>query len=154
MDDCGKVSRNQLQGLPVVQYGVAGIDLGSERHWVCAPTPDGTAREVADFGATTTELIRMAEWLLERGANGLAAQGAGVATRGGAAGGGVTEVAVVAGVVAVGLLAEPAAGCRLSARACSSSRRRRLSSRERTWAIMARARFISWRLQLGAVAMV
>jgi len=31
----------------------AGIDLASERHWVCAPTADGTAREVADFGATT-----------------------------------------------------------------------------------------------------
>jgi transposase len=47
----------------MIRQNVAGIDLGSERHWVCAPTPDGSGREIADFGATTPELIRMAEWL-------------------------------------------------------------------------------------------
>ena len=53
----------QLEGLPVIRRGVAGIDLGSEQHWVCAPTLDRSGREVAHFGATTAELIRMAEWL-------------------------------------------------------------------------------------------
>jgi transposase len=78
MDDCDGVSRGQLQGLPMVRREVAGIDLGSERHWVCAPTPDGTAREVADFGATTAELIRMAEWLLERKVKSVAMESTGV----------------------------------------------------------------------------
>jgi hypothetical protein len=50
-------------GLPVVQRNVAGIDLGSESHLVCAPTVDGGGREVAELGATTPELVRMAKWL-------------------------------------------------------------------------------------------
>jgi len=58
-------SRKQIEGLPVVRRNIAGIDLGSERHWVCAPSLDGSAREVADFGATTPELIRMGQWLKE-----------------------------------------------------------------------------------------
>jgi transposase len=80
MDDSGEntVSRSQLQGLPIVQSDVAGIDLGSERHWVCAPTVDRSAREVADFGATTAELIRMAEWLLERKVKSAAMESTGV----------------------------------------------------------------------------
>ena len=59
-------SRSEVQGLPVVLRDAAGIDLGSERHWVCAPTPDGAGREVTSFGATTPELIQMAKWLQER----------------------------------------------------------------------------------------
>jgi len=56
-------SRRQLEGLPLIRQNVAGIDLGSERHWVCAPTLDGKGREIANFGAPTSELVRMAEWL-------------------------------------------------------------------------------------------
>ena len=59
-------SSRPIEGLPVVRHKVAGIDLGSERHWVCAPTIDGSGREVADFGATTPEWIRMAQWLNAR----------------------------------------------------------------------------------------
>ena len=62
----GSKDRRQIEGLPIVRRNVAGIDLGSERHWVCAPARDGSGREVADFGATTLELLRMAEWLKER----------------------------------------------------------------------------------------
>jgi transposase len=62
----GSHSRKQLQGLPLVRADVAGVDIGSQRHWVCAPTQDGGGREIADFGATTPELIRMAEWLKAR----------------------------------------------------------------------------------------
>lgn len=71
-------SRKQIEGLPVVRRNVAGIDLGSERHWVCAPSLDGTAREVADFGATTPELIRMGEWLKERQVESVAMESTGV----------------------------------------------------------------------------
>jgi transposase len=68
----------QLQGLPVIRPNVAGIDLGSERHWVCAATLDRSGREVASFGATTAELIRMAEWLKARQVESVAMESTGV----------------------------------------------------------------------------
>src|SRR5215471_11666620 len=71
-------SRRQLEGLPVIRASVAGIDLGSEQHWVCAPTRDRSGREVASFGATTAELIRMAEWLQARQVESVAMESTGV----------------------------------------------------------------------------
>ena len=71
-------SRRQLAGLPLIRGNVAGIDLGSERHWVCAPTLDGRGREIADFGATTPELVRMAEWLKARQVESVAMESTGV----------------------------------------------------------------------------
>jgi transposase len=67
-----------LEGLPVIRRGVAGIDLGSEQHWVCAATLDRSGREVAHFGATTAELIRMAEWLKARQVESVAMESTGV----------------------------------------------------------------------------
>jgi transposase len=77
-DEESSGSRRQLQGLPLIRWNVAGIDLGSQRHWVCAPTVDGKAREVADFGATTPELILMAEWLKARHVESVAMESTGV----------------------------------------------------------------------------
>ena len=74
----GAGSTRQIEGLPVVRHKVAGIDLGSERHWVCAPAVEGSGREVADFGATTPELIRMAQWLKERNVESVAMESTGV----------------------------------------------------------------------------
>ena len=71
-------SSKQIAGLPVVRHRVAGIDLGSERHWVCAPTVEGSGREVAEFGGTTSELIRMAQWLKERTVESVAMESTGV----------------------------------------------------------------------------
>ena len=71
-------SRRQLAGLPLIRGNVAGIDLGSERHWVCAPTLDGKGREIANFGATTSELVRMAEWLKARQVESVAMESTGV----------------------------------------------------------------------------
>jgi len=71
-------SPRPIEGLPVVRYKVAGIDLGSERHWVCAPRIEGSGREVADFGATTPELIRMAQWLKARQVESVAMESTGV----------------------------------------------------------------------------
>ncbi len=70
--------RRQLEGLPVIRDKVAGIDLGSERHWVCAPTVAGDGREITSFGATTPELIRMAEWLKARQVESVAMESTGV----------------------------------------------------------------------------
>ena len=74
----GAGSSRQIEGLPVVRHKVAGIDLGSERHWVCAPTVEGSGREVADFGATTSELMRMAKWLQARKVESVAMESTGV----------------------------------------------------------------------------
>jgi len=71
-------STRTIAGLPVVRAKVAGIDIGSERHWVCAPGLEGSGREVADFGATTPELVRMAEWLKERKIESVAMESTGV----------------------------------------------------------------------------
>src|SRR6202521_1755513 len=68
----------EIDGLPVIRRRVAGKDLGSERHWVCAPTVEGSGREVADFGATTPELIRMAQWLKARKVESVAMERTGV----------------------------------------------------------------------------
>ncbi len=74
----GSGARRQIEGLPIVRRNVAGIDLGSERHWVCAPAQDGGGREVADFGGTTPELTRMAKWLKDRGVEWVAMESTGV----------------------------------------------------------------------------
>jgi len=71
-------NRGQLAGLPIIRHNVAGIDLGSERHWVCAATRDRSGREVASFGATTAELIRIAEWLKARQVESVAMESTGV----------------------------------------------------------------------------
>lgn len=72
-------SPKRIEGLPVVRHQVAGIDLGSERHWVCAPAVEGSGdREVANFGATTSELVRMGKWLKERKVESVAMESTGV----------------------------------------------------------------------------
>src|SRR5215469_2633773 len=71
-------NRRQLEGLPVIRRNVAGVDLGSERHWVCGPTQDGKGREIASFGATTPELLRLAEWLKARQVESVAMESTGV----------------------------------------------------------------------------
>jgi transposase len=71
-------SQMEAEGLPVVRANVAGIDLGSKQHWVCAPKPGGPGREVKSFGATTPELERMVAWLKERNVASVAMESTGV----------------------------------------------------------------------------
>lgn len=73
-DGCGP----EELGMPVLQLRVAGIDVGSKEHWVCAPTVDATAREVAVFGCTTPEVEELAAWLKERGITSVAMESTGV----------------------------------------------------------------------------
>ena len=61
-----------------MRHGAAGIDLGSEVHWVCAPKINGKGRDVATFGATTPELEKMAFWLKERKVDRVALESTGV----------------------------------------------------------------------------
>jgi transposase len=68
----------ELEGLPVVRPNVAGIDLGSTQHWVCAPKKGGVGRDVEHFGATTPDLEKMVEWLKERNVESVAMESTGV----------------------------------------------------------------------------
>jgi transposase len=68
----------EVEGLPVIRPKVAGIDLGSNEHWVCAPCVTGSGREVEVFRATTPELERMAAWLKEREVESVAMESTGV----------------------------------------------------------------------------
>jgi hypothetical protein len=72
------VMNEDTEGLPVIRPQVAGIDLGSEQHWVCAPHIHGAGREVTTFGATTPELEKMALWLKQRKVESVAMEGTGV----------------------------------------------------------------------------
>jgi len=65
-------------GFPVLRRDVAAIDVGSEEHWVCAPTPSGEGREVAVFGATTPQLEQLIAWLRARGVTAVALESTGV----------------------------------------------------------------------------
>lgn len=80
MDETSKSSTEQdeVEGFPVLRTNVAGIDLGSKSHWVCAPTVDGQGREVKEFGATTAELEKMVAWLQERKVVSVAMESTGV----------------------------------------------------------------------------
>ena len=63
--------------IPVVRKNVAGIDLGSRRHYVAGPVcPDRT--NVEDFGTTTPELHKLADWLEEQGVESVAMESTGV----------------------------------------------------------------------------
>src|SRR5260370_1379215 len=72
------IQQDEIEGFPVLRTKVAGIDLGSESHWVWAPTVDGKGREVQEFGATTPELEKMAAWLKERKVISVAMESTGV----------------------------------------------------------------------------
>jgi len=66
------------EGFPVLRADVAGIDIGSQQHWVCAPTPTGKGREVAVFAATTPGVEQLAAWLKDRGVTSVALESTGV----------------------------------------------------------------------------
>jgi transposase len=71
-------SATGIDGLPVLDPHVAGIDVGSEQHWVCAPAQTGVGREVAVFSATTPGLQELAAWLQARAVRSVALESTGV----------------------------------------------------------------------------
>lgn len=66
------------EGFPVVRHDVAGIDVGSEQHWVCAPAITGEGREVAVFAATTPGVDQLILWLRARRVTSVALESTGV----------------------------------------------------------------------------
>ena len=65
-------------GFPVLRTNVAGIDVGSEHHWACAPAQTGVGREVAVFAATTSGVEELATWLRARRVASVALESTGV----------------------------------------------------------------------------
>lgn len=60
-----KVARSKRQPLVVIRPQVAGLDVGSQKHYVCCPIVGEQQSEVQSFGTTTPELERLADWLVE-----------------------------------------------------------------------------------------
>src|SRR3984893_14928444 len=67
-----------VEGFPVLRANVAGIDVGSEEHWVCAPAATGVGREVAVFAAPTPGVEQLAAWLKDRRVGAVALESTGV----------------------------------------------------------------------------
>ena len=68
----------QRPGFPILCATAAGIDVGSEQHWVCAPARTGEGREVAVFAATTPGVEQLIVWLQERAVTTVALESTGV----------------------------------------------------------------------------
>jgi transposase len=64
-------------GLPRIRPLVAGMDVGSESHYVCVPARDG-GTETREFGAATPHLLAIAEWLEQAGVESVAMESTGV----------------------------------------------------------------------------
>jgi len=62
-----KKAEGQVSDLPVIRPNVAGVDIGSTEHYVCAPGGQQGQAEVRSFATTTSQLRGMVDWLRERG---------------------------------------------------------------------------------------
>lgn len=61
MDDEVK-ERGKVDGLSCINRNAAGIDIGAESHFVAVP-PDRNERPVQEFGAFTSDLYKLADWI-------------------------------------------------------------------------------------------
>ena len=59
-----KSKKVNLDSLPLININAAGIDIGSEEHWVAVPK-DRDEKPVRRFGCFTSDLLAMAEVLME-----------------------------------------------------------------------------------------
>ena len=62
---------------PIININAAGIDIGSEEHWVAVP-PDRDEQPVRKFGCFTADLLALAEWLKKCNVNTVAMESTGV----------------------------------------------------------------------------
>jgi transposase len=67
-----KKARVTATSLPVIRPMVAGIDIGSQEHWVCGPARDDGEANVRVFGTTTAQLEEMVKWLADQGVKSVA----------------------------------------------------------------------------------
>lgn len=69
--------KSERAGLPVVQEYAAGIDIGSRFHVVAVP-PEMSSESVQTFQTFTSDLHRLAEWLIKFGIKTVAMESTGV----------------------------------------------------------------------------
>jgi hypothetical protein len=62
---------------PIINNDAAGIDIGSEEHWVAVPE-DRDEKPVRPFGCFTSDLHAMARWLKKCGVTTVAMESTGV----------------------------------------------------------------------------
>ena len=58
----GTPQKSDSGSFPIVNHRAAGIDIGSEEHWVAVPE-DRDEHPVHCFGCFTSDLHAMARWL-------------------------------------------------------------------------------------------
>ena len=59
--------RKPATSLPAIHPHVAGIDVGSTQHWVCAPPTGDDQPNVRVFATTTPDLNELVDWLVAQG---------------------------------------------------------------------------------------
>ncbi|MCY3639405.1 MAG: IS110 family transposase [Gammaproteobacteria bacterium] len=66
--------RKPTRGRPLesIRSQVAGIDLGSQEHWVCGPPRGDGKPNVRTYGTTTAQLALLADWLQQEGVESVA----------------------------------------------------------------------------------
>jgi transposase len=69
--------KQDLKSLPTININAAGIDIGSEEHWVAVPE-DRDENPVRRFGCFTSDLHSMADWLKKCGIDTVAMESTGV----------------------------------------------------------------------------
>jgi transposase len=62
MNELKKTSRRK-SGLEVVRALVAGVDIGSEEHWIAGPPLEDGSENVRRFGTTSEQLAALVEWV-------------------------------------------------------------------------------------------
>jgi transposase len=73
----GKTAGASPAEFNLIHPNAAGIDVGSERHWVAVP-PDRDPQPVRSFRSFTTDLHRLADWLVACGIQTVAMESTGV----------------------------------------------------------------------------
>ena len=77
LDPHNRRKRVKPNGLPIIHERAAGIDIGSRFH-VVAVSPELCDEPVQTFQAFTSDLIRMADWLIALGIKTVAMESTGV----------------------------------------------------------------------------
>ena len=67
----------KLEAIEIVHPNAAGLDIGAEEIWACAP-PDREGETVKPFGTFTPDLNRLADWLVNYGVDTVAMESTGV----------------------------------------------------------------------------
>jgi transposase len=69
--------KDKARTMKICHPDAAGIDIGSDEHWVAVP-PDRTEETVRSFGAFTSDLEKLADWLHACGVRTVAMESTGV----------------------------------------------------------------------------